>query len=111
MLAPVISITIINCVFIRTLEKKVKDAENATSCISTKSAAISNYEKSELLVKRLVWFLIVTVTPYLLVRLGINAMYAVCSFSKLHCTTKNYAYLSKNQIQYLGGHLKVTLLT
>ena len=80
MAIPFIFIIIMSCLLVRTLNMKKHDAQNPNSIIATKSAAISNYDKSNKIVRRLVCFLLFSLTPHLIVKIAIHTGYVLCSY-------------------------------
>ena len=89
---PFISIIVMYCLLVRTLEKKKLKNRNVNSNISNKSVFISNYDKTTLVVKRLVCFLLVIFTPYLILRhhqqwVGVICSYSTCDSGRLKVNT------------------------
>ena len=66
--APLIFIILTNCLIVKTLQKKMHETNISDLMLTNNSYAISNYDRSTKMVKILVYFLIFTVTPYLIFR-------------------------------------------
>ena len=78
---PLISIIVMNCLIIRTLKTESRENKTSDLIISNKSFAISNYNSASKVVRILVYFLIFSITPYLLVHSFILKTGAICVYS------------------------------
>jgi hypothetical protein len=85
--APLISIIVINCLVVKTMEQKRREMMSSDLMTSNKSFFISNYDSTALLHKRLVGFLLISLTPYLFCRLIHFIGTAVCGDTI--CDVKN----------------------
>jgi hypothetical protein len=94
--APLICIIAIDCLVVKTLEKK-KRKDETDLMTSNRSFAISNYDSITLLHKRLVHFLLICLTPYLFYRLIGYIMGAVCIYST--CDIKNLKVMPFNKFK------------
>jgi hypothetical protein len=78
---PLIFIIVTNCLIMKTLKKKIHENKNSDLIISNQSFAISNYNRTTIAIKRLAYFLIFSLTPYLMYRSFVLLGFFTCGFS------------------------------